>query len=352
MAVRRRIGNLVDTLLKAHLARQQDEYQSGLIGAGQRELAEYQAEVQRQAHEQRALQSARAIVPLLLKHVQPKSVIDIGCGHGHAANLIADAFPASRVTGIDISEEGIAAARAEAERLRLGNVGFELRDAVSLEPNAYDLVTAFDVIHDLPKPAETLEAIHAALRPGGVFLMVDMAASSHVHENLDHPLGPVLYTASIFHCMTVSLAEGGLGLGTAWGERTVSATLAPGDPRTLESAALRLNEALAAFQQAVRFKPDYAGAHYQIGWIHNDQKNYDDAINSLKLALTHRSASKANNERLEYLGDAFLSFATVYSSGSARRWVWSRSSPTRASPSPRAAPRTARSSPRSSRRRS
>ena len=81
-------------------------------------------------------------------------------------------------------------------------------------------MTAFDVIHDLPRPAETLRAIHAALRDEGVFLMVDIAASSHVHENVEHPLGPSLYTASIFHCMTVSLANDGPGLGTMWGEQT------------------------------------------------------------------------------------------------------------------------------------
>src|SRR5262249_35806121 len=113
-------------------------------------------------------------------------VIDVGCGHGHAANLIADSFPASCVTGIDISEQGIAAAKAEADRLRLSNARFELGDALLLEPGSYDLVTAFDVIHDLPRPAETLAAIHTALREGGVFLMVDIAASSHVHENLEH----------------------------------------------------------------------------------------------------------------------------------------------------------------------
>jgi 2-polyprenyl-3-methyl-5-hydroxy-6-metoxy-1,4-benzoquinol methylase len=147
-------------------------------------------------------------------------VLDLGCGHGHAANLIADAFPASRVTGIDISEQGIAAAQAEAGRLGLHNARFELRDVLSLEPDSYDLVTAFDVVHDLPRPAATLTAIHAALRDGGVFLMVDIAASSHLHDNLEHPLGPALYTVSIFHCMTVSLANDGPGLGTMWGEQT------------------------------------------------------------------------------------------------------------------------------------
>lgn len=179
-----------------------------------------QAEESAQIHDAGLIEVTLPLVEGLVDRLRSGiDVIDIGCGHGHAVNLIADAFPASRVTGIDISDQGIAAAQAEADRLRLGNVRFELRDALSLEPAAYDLVTAFDVIHDLPKPAETLAAIHAALRDGGVFLMVDIAASSHVHENLEHPLGPALYTASIFHCMTVSLANDGPGLGTMWGEQ-------------------------------------------------------------------------------------------------------------------------------------
>jgi hypothetical protein len=55
---------------------------------------------------------------------------------------------------------------------------------------------------------------------------VDTAASSNLAENLDHPLGPFLYTVSCMHCMTVSLADGGMGLGTMWGEQTARAMLA------------------------------------------------------------------------------------------------------------------------------
>ena len=180
-----------------------------------------QAEESAQIHDGGLIEVTLPLVDGLIDRLRAGlDVIDVGCGHGHAANLIADAFPASRVTGIDISEQGIAAAKKEAKELRLTNAHFELGDAVSLEPDAYDLVTAFDVIHDLPRPAEALRAIHAALRESGIFLMVDIAASSHVHDNLEHPLGPALYTASIFHCMTVSLANNGPGLGTMWGEQT------------------------------------------------------------------------------------------------------------------------------------
>jgi hypothetical protein len=67
-----------------------------------------------------------------------------------------------------------------------------------------------------------LQGISDSLRDDGVFLCVDINASSNVEENLDHPLGPVLYSVSTFHCMTVSLALDGAGLGTAWGEQTAN----------------------------------------------------------------------------------------------------------------------------------
>ncbi|MFI5652455.1 class I SAM-dependent methyltransferase [Streptomyces anulatus] len=146
-------------------------------------------------------------------------VLDIGTGQGHAVNLLARAFPVSRFRGVDMSEGGIAAARAEADRLGLENARFDLADAAAVT-GPYDLITAFDVIHDLARPAETLAAVAGALRDDGVFLMGDIAASSKLEENLDLLLGPAFYTFSVFYCMTVSLGEGGAGLGTVWGRQT------------------------------------------------------------------------------------------------------------------------------------
>jgi ubiquinone/menaquinone biosynthesis C-methylase UbiE len=168
------------------------------------------------------------VVPGLVERLEGGiTAADIGCGHGIALNLMARAFPNSRFVGYDLSEEGIAAARLKAELWRLDNVRFEVKDATSLEvTDLYQLITAFDVIHDLAHPAEVLKNIYRALEPGGTFLMVDPAASSHLHENLDHPLGPFLYTVSTMHCMTVSLEQGGVGLGTAWGEQSARQMLA------------------------------------------------------------------------------------------------------------------------------
>ena len=154
-------------------------------------------------------------------------VADVGCGRGHALNLMARAFPKSRFAGYDMSAEGIAAGRAEAQQKESANVKFELRDATELGVHdAYDFITAFDAIHDQGQPAQVLRGIADALRPDGTFLMVDISASSAVGENLDHPLGPFMYTISCMHCMTVSLAQGGVGLGAMWGEQKARELLA------------------------------------------------------------------------------------------------------------------------------
>ena len=109
----------------------------------------------------------------------------------------------------------------------LSNLSFEVRDIADLDdPNAFDLVTAFDVIHDQAKPAAVLDAVASILRPGGTFLMQDIAGTSHVDRDIDHPIGSFLYTVSCMHCMTVSLAAGGAGLGAMWGEETARRMLA------------------------------------------------------------------------------------------------------------------------------
>ena len=156
-----------------------------------------------------------------------KTVLDIGCGTGHSTNLLAKAYPASRFVGYDIATDAIARARAEAAEWGLTNVAFEVRDVVGLPADPpFDAVFAFDAIHDQVDPAAVLSAVHDALVPGGQFVMVDINAQSAVADNLDNPFAPWIYGLSTLHCMTVSLAEGGAGLGAAWGEQTARRMLA------------------------------------------------------------------------------------------------------------------------------
>ena len=189
---------------------------------------EIMAEDSAQVYGATLIGSTLPIVPGLVERLERGiTAADIGCGHGVAPNLMARAFPNSRFVGYDLSEEGIAAARTQAELWGLDNVRFEVKDTTRLEErNRYEIITAFDVIHDLAHPAVVLKNIYRALKPGGTFLMVDPAASSHLHENVEHPMGPFLYTVSTMHCMTVSLEQGGVGLGTAWGEQSARRMLA------------------------------------------------------------------------------------------------------------------------------
>ena len=161
------------------------------------------------------------LVPGLVEKLKAGiEVADIGCGQGHAINLMAQAFPNSSFTGYDFSEEGIAAGKAEAKALGLSNAQFEVRDAATLDETArFDFITVFDAIHDQAQPRKVLANIARALKPDGTLLMVDIQASSNVEENMEHPLGPMLYGVSTLHCMTVSLALNGEGLGTVWGEQ-------------------------------------------------------------------------------------------------------------------------------------
>jgi len=151
-------------------------------------------------------------------------VCDLGCAEGIAVMLMAQAFPKSQFMGIDISDESIEKARVEASSKRLRNVSFLNLDAAFLKDKRYllesfDYVTAFDSIHDQTRPLDALINVHAILKPGGLFSMVDIAASSNLSDNRDHPMGPFLYTVSLMHCMPVGLVDGGAGLGMMWGRQ-------------------------------------------------------------------------------------------------------------------------------------
>lgn len=151
-------------------------------------------------------------------------VCDLGCGEGVAIILMAEAFPNSRFVGIDISAAGIKKAETAARSRHLRNVRFFQQDAAALRDHhglmeSFDYVTAFDAVHDQTHPREALEGVYTVLKQGGLFSMVDIAASSHLSENRRHPMGSFLYTVSLMHCMPVGLVNDGLGLGMMWGRQ-------------------------------------------------------------------------------------------------------------------------------------
>lgn len=187
-------------------------------------------------HEVMAEDSGQSVVSSLIKLIIPSvpgivkklekgiDVLDLGCGRGKALNLMARVFPNSRFVGYDLSEEAIEFARSEKKALNLKNVRFEVMDLTYFNEFAsektYDFITTFDAVHDQARPDNLLKGIYKALKDDGIYLMQDISASAEHHKNLDHPVGPLLYAVSTMHCMTVSLAQGGMGLGTMWGRET------------------------------------------------------------------------------------------------------------------------------------
>jgi len=186
-------------------------------------------------HEVMACDSKQTVVDPLFEHLLPLvpgislalhngiEVLDVGCGRGKALLKMAAQFPNSRFNGWDLSEEATREAQEEAATLGLKNLRFEVRDLSDFHktapPAAFDFITAFDAIHDQARPDHVLAGIRRALKPDGVFLMQDIGASSNVAENTGHAIGTLLYSLSCTHCMTVSLAQGGLGVGAMWGEQ-------------------------------------------------------------------------------------------------------------------------------------
>lgn len=177
------------------------------------------AELHAPAFDSGLVQSALPLVPGIVDALKRGiDVADVATGSGHAVNVMAQAFPASHFVGYDLSEEGIEHARAEAAAMGLTNASFEVRDVAELGARErFDFVVTFDAIHDQARPAHVVEAIFFALKPGGHWLCADIAASSNLGENLAHPMGAFFYATSCMHCMSVSLAYGGEGLGTMWG---------------------------------------------------------------------------------------------------------------------------------------
>jgi len=154
-------------------------------------------------------------------------------------NRLAELYPNSRFSGIDFSAEAIGTANGEASERGLRNIEFIVRDLSSFdetaEPEAFDFITTFDAIHDQGKPLNVLKGIYRALKADGLYLMQDVRASSHVHKNIEHPIGTFLYTVSTMHCMTVSLAQGGAGLGAMWGEEKTREYLERAGFRSIET---------------------------------------------------------------------------------------------------------------------
>ena len=64
------------------------------------------------------------------------------------------------------------------------------------------------------------------LVPGGLLFMREPHAGDTLAENLSNPMASIFYSVSTLHCLTVSLAHGGAGIGSAFGEQMARRMLA------------------------------------------------------------------------------------------------------------------------------
>ncbi|MEM7254285.1 MAG: methyltransferase domain-containing protein [Pseudomonadota bacterium] len=142
------------------------------------------------------------------------TVADIGCGSGTAILTMVEAFPNSQFTGYDAFAPQVERANAQARERGLDDrVHFDVVDASLQLPNRFDIITTFDVIHDMAHPREALRTIHEHLNEGGLYVMQEIAAADDPHDNVGSQAA-LKYGMSITYCMTTSLANEGEGLGT------------------------------------------------------------------------------------------------------------------------------------------
>ncbi len=145
-------------------------------------------------------------------------VADVGCGRGQAICTMAAAFPNSRFFGFDNHAPGIAGATKNAERAGVtGNATFEVRASTEVpQTGDFDLISTLDCLHDMVDPHGAGRSIYGALKPGGVWFIIEPNVSDDLEENIN-PVGRVFYSVSMLQCMTASLAHGGSGYGACMG---------------------------------------------------------------------------------------------------------------------------------------
>jgi SAM-dependent methyltransferase len=151
---------------------------------------------------------------------------EVGCGAGQCLLPVALAFPKSRFSGYDVDAHSLERAREKARHTGMGErLSFEQMAAESLPfQERFDLVMAFNCIHDMAHPRAALAGIRRVLKPHGALLWSEAEVADRLEDNLT-TFGRTLYGASTMHCLTVSLAQNGEGLGSAIGE-TLARSLA------------------------------------------------------------------------------------------------------------------------------
>ncbi len=186
------------------------------------ELPKALAAMNRASYDTRLVKSWLPALPEVVARLQAGGrAVDVGCGLGVVALALARGFPLAHISGIDLDDHSIALARAQAEAAGLSaRVSFQAQAVEQLSHSpGWDLITTFDVVHDLPDPLGALAHLRGALAEGGTYLMVEPKVADELADNLGNPFARMFYGMSCLHCVPQSLALKGPGLGACWGEK-------------------------------------------------------------------------------------------------------------------------------------
>jgi len=147
---------------------------------------------------------------------QGAAVADVGCGEGRAVLALANAYPRCTIHAIEPDEHSLRAMKQadsyEAVKVRINAVA---GTSSVMDDAAYDVIFSIDVVHDTAAPADFLEDVRRALRPGGYYVMVEPPVDPAVIGRETRSA----YAISCMYCTTVSLADDGAGYGIAMGPR-------------------------------------------------------------------------------------------------------------------------------------
>ena len=142
----------------------------------------------------------------------------MGCNTGAVSRVLATLFPNSHIEGCDIGANAIQRAKQINADQKLANLSFSVQDVCELPADwsdKFDLVVAYNVIHDLAHSSKGLANIRRSLKSGGQFYMLDYASDTHPGKN-----DPSIYTYSLYHCLAQSMwYENSEALGLSWGNK-------------------------------------------------------------------------------------------------------------------------------------
>ena len=149
----------------------------------------------------------------LLASGEPVRIAEVGSGAGWAAIAIAKAWPHAQVDGFDLDEASVAAARHNAVRAGVSDqVRFEVSDVSDTasfvgSASSYDLLLAFEMVHDLARPVDALRTLRHLGRDDATYLVMDEKVEERFDPTTENPMERFFYAASVLHCLPVGRSE-------------------------------------------------------------------------------------------------------------------------------------------------